>query len=95
MNATASLRGSAAEAQKTIMNDLVEFIFDGDDVTKEEDDQPVVCPNCEKGCKWTGQSEKQLQFHVCPYEIIECKEQLCATKFEAIGCTSRAVLSSY
>ena len=82
MNTTAGLRGSAAEAQKTIMNDLVEFIFDGDDVTKEEDDQPVVCPNCEKGCQWTGQSEKQLQFHVCPYEIIECKEQLCATKFE-------------
>ena len=64
------------------MNDLVEFIFDGDGAANKENDQPVICPNHEKGCKWTGKSEKQLQFHVCPYEIIECKEQLCATKFE-------------
>ena len=82
MQATRHHRKTAADAEKVIMNDLVEFIFDGNGVEKEKDDQPIECPNKEKGCNWIGKNENQVKFHTCPYEIIECKQQLCVSKFE-------------
>jgi hypothetical protein len=82
MQATRHHRKTAADAEKLIMNDLVDFIFDGDGVKQDETGGAITCPNHEKGCEWVGQNKNQVRFHLCQYEVIGCKEQLCATKFE-------------
>jgi len=84
MNSTAHHRHSAIAAEQTINQGFVDLIWDGNNgPAKEPESEP--CKNADKGCVWMSNpkvSVNQSAFHKCIYDVLECPEKGCPSKFE-------------